>query len=72
MLLFATLRFMADRKLCGGSHAKFEKPFESFGTWTDKIAADATSASGHQAGTYVSFPSGVEPVVMKIGISFVA
>ncbi len=52
--------------------AKFEKPFESFGTWTDKIAADTTSASGHQAGTYVSFPSGMEPVVMKIGISFVS
>ena len=51
--------------------AKFEKPFASFGTWTDKIAAGTTSASGHHAGAYVSFPSSAEPVVMKIGISFV-
>ena len=52
--------------------AKFEKPFESFGTWTDKITAGNTSASGHHAGAYVSFASGAEPVVMKIGISFVS
>ncbi len=42
------------------------------GTWTDKITAGTTSASGHRAGAYVSFPSGAEPVVMKIGISFVS
>jgi predicted alpha-1,2-mannosidase len=52
--------------------AKFEKPFTASGTWTDKITAGATSASGHRAGAYVSFPSGAEPVVMKIGISFVS
>ncbi len=52
--------------------AKFEKPFASFGTWTDDIAAGTTSAAGHHAGAYVSFASGAEPVVMKIGISFVS
>ena len=52
--------------------AKFEKPFTASGTWSDKITAGTTSASGRHAGAYVSFPSGAEPVVMKIGISFVS
>jgi len=52
--------------------AKFEKPFTTSGTWTDKITAGMTSAAGHHAGAYVLFPSGAEPVVMKIGISFVS
>ena len=52
--------------------AKFEKPFESYGTWADKITAGTTSASGRRAGAYVSFASSAEPVVMKIGISFVS
>lgn len=52
--------------------ARFEKPFASFGTWTDKIAPNTTSATGHHAGAYVSFATGAEPVVMKIGISFVS
>lgn len=52
--------------------AKFEEPFTTSGTRTDKITAGTTSASGHHAGAYVSFPSGAEPIVMKIGISFVS
>jgi predicted alpha-1,2-mannosidase len=52
--------------------ARFDKPFASSGTWTDKVSPGSTSASGHMAGAYVSFPDGAEPVLMKIGISFVS
>ncbi len=51
---------------------KFEKPFSSSGTWTGKVASDANSATGHKAGAYVSFSQGKEPIVMKVGISFVS
>ena len=52
--------------------AKFATPFSSFGTWTDTVHPGATSAAGHKAGAYVSFPSSAEPIVMKVGVSFVS
>jgi predicted alpha-1,2-mannosidase len=55
--------------------AKFAEPFSSFGTWpgnTPNTTPGARSVSGHKAGAYVAFPSGTEPIVMKIGISFVS
>ena len=52
--------------------AKFEKPFAAFGSWTDQITVGTTSASGHHAGAYVSFESDPEPLLLKIGISFVS
>jgi predicted alpha-1,2-mannosidase len=51
---------------------KFQKPFSSSGTWTDKVSPGSTSASGHKAGAFVSFSQGHEPVLMKVGISFVS
>jgi len=57
--------------------AKFAKPFSSFGTWTDMRKADtlnasATSATGHRAGAFASYASAAEPVIVKVGISFVS
>jgi predicted alpha-1,2-mannosidase len=56
--------------------AKFARPFSSYGTWPGNQSAPTTSgarsASGHRAGAYVSFASGAEPILMKIGISFVS
>lgn len=52
--------------------AKFATPSSSFGVWADAVKAGATSVTGHKAGAYVSFPSGAEPVLMKVGISFVS
>jgi putative alpha-1,2-mannosidase len=43
---------------------KFEKPFSSSGTWTEKVMPGATSATGHKAGAYVSFADGTAPIVM--------
>jgi len=51
---------------------KFQKPFASSGTWTDKVAPGAHSATGHKAGAYVSFAEGDDPILMKVGISFVS
>jgi predicted alpha-1,2-mannosidase len=65
--------------------AKFSKSFSSYGTFSgdhsgnktgdtpNRTAPGSRSASGHKAGAYVAFPSSNknEPVVMKIGISFV-
>ena len=51
---------------------KFQKPFASYGTWTDKVSANSTSATGHKAGAYVSFPDGDDAILMKVGISFVS
>ena len=52
--------------------AKFQKPFVSSGTWTDKLAPASSKAEGHKAGAYVWFPDGTEPIVLKVGISFVS
>jgi putative alpha-1,2-mannosidase len=50
----------------------FQKPFASSGTWTDRIAPGNTSATGHKAGAYVSFGQADDPILMKVGISFVS
>ena len=52
--------------------AKFQKPFADSGFWGANMEKGATSASGHRAGGFVSFPGGAEPIVMKVGISFVS
>ncbi len=56
--------------------AKFAKPFSSYGTWTGEHAGDvhpgSRSASGRKDGAYISFSGTTDPVVMKIGISFVS
>lgn len=51
---------------------KFQKRFASSGTWTEKVALGAHSATGHKAGAYVSFAEGDDPILMKAGISFVS
>jgi predicted alpha-1,2-mannosidase len=56
--------------------AEFARPFSSYGTWSGnqsgRTTAGARSASGRRVGAYVSFASGAEPILMKIGISFVS
>lgn len=55
--------------------AKFAKPFTSYGTWTaTRPHANPGSryATGRKNGAYVTFANTSDPVVMKIGISFVS
>ncbi len=55
--------------------AKFAKPFSAYGSWSGSASSttpDAHSVSGHKAGAYITFPRGTDPIVMKIGISFVS
>ncbi len=52
--------------------AKFSSPFSKMGTWDDSLHAGAKSAAGYRAGAYVSFPAGAEPILLKVGISFVS
>ena len=52
--------------------AKFQKPFDGFGSWTDQVTLGATSGSAHLMSAYVGFLPSTEPVVMKVGISFVS
>jgi predicted alpha-1,2-mannosidase len=47
-------------------------PAQSHGSWTEVLLPGATSAKGHRAGVYVTFPSGDEPILLKAGISFVS
>jgi predicted alpha-1,2-mannosidase len=51
---------------------KFARPFSSAGTWTATLGPGITSAAGHKVGAYVSFPQGAEPIVAKVGVSFVS
>ena len=50
----------------------FAHPFSSAGTWTNTLSPGSTSAAGHKVGAYVSFPRGAEPIVAKVGVSFVS
>jgi predicted alpha-1,2-mannosidase len=50
----------------------FARPFSATGTWTATVSPGSTSAAGHKVGAYVSFPRGAEPMVMKVGLSFVS
>jgi predicted alpha-1,2-mannosidase len=50
----------------------FARPFSSAGTWTAAVSPGSTSAEGHKVGAYVSFPHGAEPIVAKVGVSFVS
>ncbi len=51
---------------------KFERPFAAFGTWTTMVSAGSRTATGHGAGAYVTFPAGTQPVMVKVGLSFVS
>jgi predicted alpha-1,2-mannosidase len=52
--------------------ARFARPFSRFGAWGSRVEPGAASASGHDAGVYVSFRSGTEPILMKVAVSFVS
>ena len=55
--------------------AQFSAPFAAYGTWNGTtITAGSASASGTDAGGYVTFgtPSAATAVVAKVGISFVS
>lgn len=53
--------------------AQFDKPFESFGTWTGSTrtpgARDAATTRGNN-GAWVTFPAGTSSSVLKIGLSY--
>ncbi|HEY1336628.1 MAG TPA: GH92 family glycosyl hydrolase [Bryobacteraceae bacterium] len=66
---------------CGGSFTyrlffavEFDRPFDSFGVWSGPRADDGkTAATGAQSGAYVSFDTGLSPVVFaKVGLSYVS
>ena len=50
----------------------FDRPFASAGTWTTTVSPGGTSAAGHKVGAYVTFPRGAEPILAKVGVSFVS
>jgi predicted alpha-1,2-mannosidase len=50
----------------------FSRPFSSAGTWTTTVSPGGTSAAGHKVGAYVTFPRGAEPILAKVGVSFVS
>jgi predicted alpha-1,2-mannosidase len=55
--------------------AKFAQPFTAYGTWSasrPKANAGSRYATGRKDGAYVTFANGSEPVLMKIGVSFVS
>jgi len=52
--------------------AKFSKPFASSATWADGANPGEASITGHRAGASISFPAGKEPLLLKVGISFVS
>jgi predicted alpha-1,2-mannosidase len=51
---------------------KFAQPFSSTGTWSATVSPGSKSASGHKVGAYVTFPAGSEPILAKVGLSFVS
>jgi predicted alpha-1,2-mannosidase len=55
--------------------AKFAKPFSAYGTWPASRpgrSAGSRYVTGRKDGAYVSFDKGMDPIVVKIGISFVS
>jgi predicted alpha-1,2-mannosidase len=54
--------------------AKFDRPFQSFGTWTkDDKTPGSTSASGPELASYITFDCRTHRrVTMKVGLSFVS
>jgi len=52
--------------------AKFNSPFSAFGTWGERLNPGTRSVSANRAGAYVSFPGGSDPIILKVGISFVS
>ncbi len=52
---------------------RFSRPFAAFGTWSGAVQQPGRdSASGPKVGAYVSFPAGTDPIVAKVGLSFVS
>lgn len=51
---------------------QFSQPFVATGAWDSQMHPGATSASGHKAGGWVSFGVGSEPILLKIGLSYVS
>jgi predicted alpha-1,2-mannosidase len=50
----------------------FQGHAQAHGVWTDVLQPGASSAKGHRAGVYVTYPAGSEPILLKAGISFVS
>ena len=50
----------------------FLEKAQAHGAWTDVVQPGASSAKGHRAGVYVTFPASSEPILLKAGISFVS
>lgn len=53
-------------------YAKFEKPFQSYGTWNgDEIKMGSTGDSGLQIGAFINYTTSEnETIHMKVGISY--
>lgn len=50
--------------------AKFAEPFSFYGTWPG--GSGSRTANGHEAGAYVTFSPSADPIILKVGISFVS
>jgi predicted alpha-1,2-mannosidase len=70
---------------CGGTtpysvyfYARFETPFDSFGTWDDEapnggVRHGSTSASGEDIGAFVNYDTNAgDEVELRVGVSFVS
>jgi predicted alpha-1,2-mannosidase len=64
---------------CGGGPAytlyftmQFSEPFVSTGGWDTDVHTGAVSATGHKAGAWATFAASEQPVLMKVGLSFVS
>jgi predicted alpha-1,2-mannosidase len=55
-------------------YAVFDRPFKSYGTWSDKmLTKGATNGTGTASGAFVTFKtSGNRTVLAKVGISYVS
>jgi len=53
--------------------AIFKQAFTAHGTWDGKsLTAGSDEAAGKQSGAYVSFASGMGPIQVRVGLSFVS
>jgi predicted alpha-1,2-mannosidase len=52
-------------------YAKFSKPFQSFGTWSENTISGIKEASGIKAGAFVNYSTAESEVIqVKVGISY--
>ena len=51
--------------------AEFSRPVAAFGLWDGESPLDGQDGSGHNLGFFAEFAPGAEPILLKVGFSFV-